>query len=102
MTENKTKQQVFNYTKKDTIVPYVVKKQRYKGRVYLYVYKQFRIGKKVLSIYVGPLDKIVEFYEKHKPKGKRRGRDLNPGAPNGASDLESDPLDLTQAPRPKL
>ncbi len=58
MTENKTKQQVFNYTKKDTIVPYVVK--RINNR--LYVYRQFRAGRKVISEYIGPFEKIVEFY----------------------------------------
>ena len=41
-------------------MPYVVK------RIYnrLYVYRQFRVGKKVVSVYIGPLDKIAEFYEK--------------------------------------
>lgn len=95
------KENKINYSRQDTIVPYVVK--RINNR--LYVYRQFRAGKKVVSIYIGPLEEIAEFYLKHKKefrKEKRRGRDLNPGAPTGASDLESDPLDLTQAPRPKL
>ena len=42
-------------------VPYVVK--RIHGR--LYVYRQFRVGKKVVSVYIAPFDRIVDFYIEH-------------------------------------
>ena len=57
-------------------MPYVVKKIAGKQ----YVYKQFRVGKKVLSIYVGPLDKIAEFYLTHKDHlDKTRHSQMGPG-----------------------
>ena len=46
-------------------VTWVVK--RVKGR--LYVYMQYREGGKVITKYLGPLDRIAEFYFKHVVRG---------------------------------
>ncbi len=61
---------------------YVVK--RIKGR--LYVYLQYRENSRVVTRYVGPLERIVEEYKRCKDMGLRceasawwTGRDLNPG-----------------------
>ena len=45
-----------NYAKNEEIKMYVVKKIR--GREYLY--KQFRVGKKVVTEYIGPCEKLEE------------------------------------------
>ncbi len=54
-----------NYLLNPSLVPYVVK--RIYGR--LYVYRQFRVGPRVVTEYIGPLDKIVESYISKKSMG---------------------------------
>ena len=71
---------VFNYKNNQLIMPYVVK------RVYgkLYVYRQFRVGKKIFTKYIGSLEKIVNFYLQNKDNFNVCGRrDLNPGHRRG-------------------
>ena len=59
---------------------YVVKKIN--GRKY--VYKQFRVGRKIVSKYIGSLNKMVEFYIENKDNFNVCGRrDLNPGHRRG-------------------
>ena len=67
-----------NYNISEEFMPYVVKKIGGK----LYVYRQFRVGEKVITKYIGSLNKIVDFYIKNKNILKEcPGRDLNPGSP---------------------
>ena len=47
-----------NYNKSGESMPYVVKSVR----GYKYVYRQFRVGDKIITEYIGPLDKIVDHY----------------------------------------
>ena len=64
-----------NYIKSGESMPYVVKSVR----GYKYVYRQFRVGDKIITEYIGPLDKIVDHYLK--TKDWCGGRDSNPGRP---------------------
>ena len=55
-----------NYAENADIKMYVVKKIR--GREYLY--KQFRVGKKVVTEYIGPCEKLEELARIHLKNSK--------------------------------
>ena len=62
----------FNYIENEEFMPYVVK--RING--IKYIYKQFRVGSKIITKYIGKLDDIVEFYlqnHKNHPNGSPGG-----------------------------
>ncbi len=63
----------------------------------LYVYLQGRENGKIVTKYIGPLDKIAEFYLRAKSQDWCGGWDLNPRRPSPA-DLKSAPFDQARAP----
>ncbi len=66
------------------VVKRITKKLKSDGsiRTYYYVYEQYRVGKKVITRYIGSLEEIVKFYVENKQNLEEWARgDSNPRPP---------------------